>query len=132
MRAIDTNVLVRLVARAEEAQRAAARAVMAAGEVLVLPTVLMEAEWVLRSRYRLSRGEIAKGLATLCAQQGVTVASGEAVAKALSAYAERGDFADHLHLHLALAAEQGATDFTTFDRNLTGLSEAGPAVEVIE
>lgn len=129
MRALDTNVLVRLVARDDEAQRAAARAVMATGDNLVLPTVLMEAEWVLRSRYRLPRGEIAEGLSTLCAQQGVTVASAEAVAKALSAYAERGDFADHLHL--ALAAEQGATALTTFDRNLAGLAGPGPAVEVI-
>jgi predicted nucleic-acid-binding protein len=95
----------------------------------VLPTVLMEAEWVLRSRYRLPRADIVEGLSTLCAQQGVTVASAEAVAKALSAYAERGDFADHLHL--VLAAEQGATAFTTFDRNLAGLAGAGPAVEVI-
>jgi predicted nucleic-acid-binding protein len=129
MRALDTNVLVRLVARDDEAQHAAARAVMAAGDVLVLPTVLMEAEWVLRSRYQLPRGEIAEGLSTLCAQQGVTVASAEAVATALSAYAERGDFADHLHL--SLAAEQGATAFTTFDRNLAALAEAGPAVDVI-
>jgi predicted nucleic-acid-binding protein len=129
VRALDTNVLVRLVARDDEAQRAAARAVMAAGEVLVLPTVLMEAEWVLRSRYRLPRADIVEGLSTLCAQQGVTVASAEAVAKALSAYAERGDFADHLHL--ALAAGQGATAFTTFDRNLAGPAGVGPAVEVI-
>jgi predicted nucleic-acid-binding protein len=129
VRAVDTNLLVRLVARDDEAQRAAARAVMAAGDILVLPTVLMEAEWVLRSRYRLPRTAIAEGLSTLCAQQGVTVASAEAVAKALSAYAERGDFADNLHL--ALATEQGATAFTTFDRNLASPAGEGPVVEVI-
>jgi predicted nucleic-acid-binding protein len=129
MRAVDTNLLVRLVARDDEAQRASAREVMAAGDVLILPTVLMEAEWVLRSRYRLSRAVIAERLTTLCAQQGVTVASAAAVANGLSAFARQGDFADHLHL--ALAAEQGATAFVTFDRTVVASSGPGPTVEVI-
>lgn len=129
MRAVDTNLLVRLIARDEPEQRSAARAVMAAGDVLLLPTVLLEAEWVLRSRYRLPRAEIAAGLTTLCAQEGVSVASAEAVARALSAYAEGGDFADHLHF--ALAAEHGAAAFVTFDRDFVAVAGAGPQLEVL-
>ena len=129
MRAVDTNILVRLVARDDLEQRPVARAVMAAGDVLILPTVLLEAEWVLRSRYRLPRRQIAEGLSTLCAQEGVAIASGKAVAAALEAYAEGGDFADHLHF--ALAAEQGATAFATFDRAFTAAGGAGPALELL-
>ena len=129
MKAVDTNILVRLVARDDPEQLRAARLVMAAGGVLLLPTVVLEAEWVLRSRYRLPRRQIAEGLMTLCAQEGVAVASGKAAAAALDAYATGGDFADHLHF--ALAAEQGAVSFMAFDRNLAALAEAGPAVDVI-
>jgi predicted nucleic-acid-binding protein len=60
---------------------------------------------------------------------GVTITSAEAVANALSAFARQGDFADHLHL--ALAAEQGATAFVTFGRTVVASSGSGPTVEVI-
>jgi predicted nucleic acid-binding protein len=50
VKAIDTNLLVRLVARDEPEQVREATAVLAAGDVLVLPTVILEAGWVLRSR----------------------------------------------------------------------------------
>ncbi|TMJ19829.1 MAG: type II toxin-antitoxin system VapC family toxin [Alphaproteobacteria bacterium] len=130
MKALDTNLLVRVVAGDDEAQRVAARAIMAAGDVLLLPTVLMEAEWVLRSRYGLGRVDIAKGLHTLCALEGVTVASAEAVAKALGSYVVQGDFADLLHF--ALAAEQGATAFATFDRNFTRPAGESLKVEIIK
>lgn len=129
MKAVDTNILVRLVARDDPEQLRTARQVMAAGGVLLLPTVVLEAEWVLRSRYRLPRRQIAEGLGTLCAQEGVAVASGKAVAAALDAYAEGGDFADHLHF--ALAAEQGADAFATFDRAFTAVDGAGPALELL-
>ncbi|HEV7660846.1 MAG TPA: hypothetical protein VGO55_13490 [Allosphingosinicella sp.] len=51
------------------------------------------------------------------------------MANALSAFARQGDFADHLHL--ALAAEQGATAFVTFGRTVVASSGSGPTVEVI-
>ncbi|MBC8021123.1 MAG: type II toxin-antitoxin system VapC family toxin [Methyloceanibacter sp.] len=129
MRAVDTNLLVRLLVRDDEAQAEAAEKAIGAGPALILPTVLLEAEWVLRSRYLLPRHRIAEGLATLMGQPEITVASSAAVARALAAYARKGDFADHLHL--ALAAEQGATAFATFDRALAALADEGPAVEVI-
>ena len=58
--AIDTNVLVHLLVRDDEAQYAAAQRLVdqaAAAEepVLILLGALLEADWVLRSRYRLDR-----------------------------------------------------------------------------
>ena len=62
--AIDTKVLVRLLVRDDEAQYAAAQGLVdqaAAAEepVLILLGALLEAEWVLRSRYRLDKASIA-------------------------------------------------------------------------
>ena len=67
---------------------------LAAGDILILPTVILEAEWVLRSRYAIPREAIANGMATLMSQSGVTTVSPAAVAAALAAYAQAGDFAD--------------------------------------
>jgi predicted nucleic-acid-binding protein len=49
---IDTNVLVRFLVRDEERQ------FVKAEPVFVSQLVLLETEWVLRSRYGLSKGEI--------------------------------------------------------------------------
>ena len=56
MPSIDTNVLVRLLAADDAKQAAQARALMHSatqvGESLFVPlTVVLELEWVLRSRY---------------------------------------------------------------------------------
>jgi predicted nucleic-acid-binding protein len=129
VKAVDTNILVRLVTRDDERQAAAAEALVESGDTLILPTVVLETEWVLRSRYGLSRRRIADGLATLLGQPGIAVVSGKAVAAALAAYAKGGDFADLLHF--ALAAEQGATDFVTFDRDFAAVAGAGPQLKIL-
>ena len=51
MRAVDTNVLVRALVRDDAAQSAKAEEVLARDEVFVPVTVMLELEWVLRSRY---------------------------------------------------------------------------------
>lgn len=60
---LDTNVLVRFLVRDDEVQFARARRLlqreMGKGEpVLINLLVLLETEWVLRSRYALSKSEI--------------------------------------------------------------------------
>jgi predicted nucleic-acid-binding protein len=60
---IDTNVLVRFLVRDEErqfvkAQRLLRREAEHGEPVFVSQLVLLETEWVLRSRYGLSKGEI--------------------------------------------------------------------------
>jgi len=114
VRVVDTNILVRLIARDHPEQVEAAEKILLAGDVLVLPTVLLETEWVLRARCGVPRTEIAARMQALLGQAGVSVASAGAVAAALQAYAEAGDFADLLHF--SLAAELGAASFVTFDR----------------
>jgi predicted nucleic-acid-binding protein len=80
----------------------------------VLQTVILEAEWVLRSRYRFNRGAIASGLRRLLGLPGVMVEDPAAVAQALELYDQGFDFADALHL----ASSGPAEAFATFDHAL--------------
>lgn len=126
MRAIDTNVVVRLIARDDARAEAIARGVLDGG-VLLLPTVLLETEWVLRSVYKMRRPEIARALRILLGHERVLVANAAAVANALLAYETGADLADALHLELAF--EAGAESFATFDK---GVGSSTLAVDVLD
>lgn len=67
---LDTNVLVRFLVRDEEAQYEKARRLIqreaGRGErVLISLLVLLETEWVLRSRYGLAKADIASAFSGL-------------------------------------------------------------------
>ena len=49
MRAIDTNIVVRLLTADDAEQAKAARGLVEAGDIFLGVTVLLEAEWVLRA-----------------------------------------------------------------------------------
>lgn len=101
MRAIDTNILVRYLTADQPEQAAATQAVIAAGNVFIPTTVLLESEWVLRSFYRLSRRDIFTALRALAGLPGIFLENPAHFAQALS-HAENGmDFADALHLSAA-------------------------------
>jgi len=117
VKAVDTNILVRLIVRDESVQVAIAREVLASGDILILPTVLLECEWVLRSIYALSRKRIALSMKALCGLNNVHVVSADTIAAVLARYAETGDFADLMHV--ALAQELHVAAFVTFDRDLS-------------
>jgi len=51
MIAVDTNMLVRLLAGDDVKQAATARSLFAAGPIWIAKAVLLETEWVLRSLY---------------------------------------------------------------------------------
>jgi len=70
MLAVDTNVLVRYLIRDDQSQYEKARRLIerevSKGEpVLVSMLVLLEAEWVLRSRYELAKAEIVTAFSAL-------------------------------------------------------------------
>lgn len=118
--AIDTNVLVRLLVRDDEAQFQAARRLVeqaeAAGEpLLIVLTVLLETEWVLRSRYRLDKGAIAATFARLLETDGVVLEHEPTAEEALYIWNQHAsaDFADCVHN--ARAAQLGRSRFVTFD-----------------
>lgn len=129
MRAIDTNLIVRLVVRDDPEQVATAEAIIASDAFLVLPTVLLEAEWVLRSHYRFDRSRIAARLIAICGYGNARVVSSSAVLAALAAYSNRGDFGDLLHA--ALAVDAGATSIATFDRTYTIPADTPLELEIL-
>ncbi len=126
MIAFDTNLLVRAVIADHPEQVAIVRQLIAQDTVFVSRTVLMETEWVLRSRYRRTRGEIHSFLSALLGVDNTVVEDSEAVAHALDWYAQGADFADALHL-----VASGSAVMQTFDRDFCKAArEAGVAPEV--
>ncbi len=114
MRAVDTNVLVRALVRDDAAQAAKAEEILARDEVFVPVTVMLELEWVLRSRYGFTAERVARALAMLCAMPKVFVGEADAVRQATARVAKGWDFADALHHALS----QGCDDFLSFDEQL--------------
>jgi len=113
MIAVDTNVLVRLVANDDPTQSPRAAQLFVREDVHVSKTVLLETEWVLRGAYDLTPAAIRGAFERLIAVPSVTVEDAPAVARALSWYAAGVDFADALHL----ASSAASTSFRTFDRS---------------
>lgn len=112
MIAIDANVIVRYVTGDHPEQSARARELIDGNPVFVALTVMLEAEWVLRSVYAFGAAEVARALRSFAGLPNVTVADAGVVATALD-LAEKGmDFADALHLGLSADCE----GFATFDR----------------
>ena len=126
MIAIDTNMLVRALVLDNPAQVEVVRQLMAANTVFVSRTVLLEAEWVLRSRYKKPREQLLAFLVALLESENALVEEADTVSHALDWYAQGADFADALHL----SACNGAL-FHTFDREFcTAARDVGIAPKV--
>lgn len=128
MIAVDTNVLVRLLAGDDAVQLKRATRLVEKSQVFIAVTVLLEAEWVLRSAYGFKQGQISTAFRSLLGLENVTPESPAIVAQALEGYEAGLDFADALHL----ASAHEATTFFTFDRTLVrDARRAGIAVEMV-
>jgi predicted nucleic-acid-binding protein len=117
MRAVDTNVLVRLVTRDDAKQVAAAEAFVAVG-AWVPHLALAEATWVLASVYDRSPEAIAVAIEMLLIHQYLTVQDADAVAAAVEQFRRRPavGFSDCLMVEVARKAGHGPLG--TFDRDL--------------
>jgi len=111
---IDTNVVVRFLVNDDPAQARRARALLEREEVFISPTVLLEAQWVLRGAHGFDVPEILGFLRALLGLPGVSTQAPAQVALALEAYGAGLDFADALHLLL----NHEAQPFFTFDKPL--------------
>lgn len=118
MLAIDTNLLVRYLTGDDPKQSAAARALIEHNDVFVATTVLLEAEWVLRSVYGFEADKIAKAFIAFAGLPHVTLEDADLAAKALDWVLKGMDFADALHLAKANACEA----FISFDRRFVLLA----------
>lgn len=120
MRAVDTNVLVRLITRDTEEQAETAEEFVAKG-AWVSHLVLAETSWVLDSVYDRSREEIASAVEMLLNHEHLTVQDQEVAEAALEKFKrhKRVSFSDTLLLELA--HKGGHMPLGTFDRDLAKL-----------
>jgi predicted nucleic-acid-binding protein len=123
MRAVDTNVLVRLVTRDDPRQVAAAEAFVAKG-AWVPHVVLVEAIWVLISVYELDAPAVATAVDILLNHRDLTVQDGETVAAALQQYRAKPSVGFSDCLVLEVARKAGHLPLGTFDRALAKLEGA--------
>jgi predicted nucleic-acid-binding protein len=120
--ALDTNVIVRFLTRDDPVQAPRARALIMVGPVLVQDTVLLESEWVLRTRYQFDRVRIAEAFRRLLGLPSVELEDELVLAQALDWFGAGLDFADALHL----ARTPPGVAFATFDRALRRRAAALP------
>jgi predicted nucleic-acid-binding protein len=120
MRAVDTNVVVRLVTNDDARQAKRAAAFFASNEVFLPLTVILETEWVLRYSYGLARGAILRCLRGVLGLPQVTVRDPVEVHRALDLYEKGMDFADALHVLTGLHVG----GFATFDAKLVKRAKA--------
>lgn len=131
MIALDTNVLVRLVTRDNEAQALRAKAVFDAhgeeyGGLFVSDIVLAELCWTLSRSYELERADIARTVRALLDNSGIAFESPLAVRNALNSFeTTTADFQNCLIV--AKASYAGCSHTLTFDQRMKPL----PGVQLL-
>ena len=120
MRAVDTNVLVRLITRDEPRQVASAEEFIANG-VWVSQIALAEAAWVLESFYELKPAAIATALEMLLNHEHLTLQDADAVSAALKQFRDRPSLGFTDCLMVEVARKSGHLPLGTFDRGLARL-----------
>jgi predicted nucleic-acid-binding protein len=123
MRAIDANVLVRLIARDDPGQTAYAETFVSPG-AWVSTLALAEASWVLSSVYHLTPANLAKAIEMLLNHRDLVLDQPSAVAAALELYRARPAIPFSDCLMFQLAREAGHLPFGAFDRNFEKLEGA--------
>ena len=123
MRAVDTNVLIRLITRDDSRQTASAESFVEKGAWVPL-LALAEATWVLITVYELEPNAVANAIEMLLNHRDLVLQDSEVVAAALGLFRAKPDlgFSDCLMLHLARHA--GHLPLGTFDRNLAKVDGA--------
>ena len=116
MRAIDTNVLVRLLVRDDPDQVARAEAFVEHGAWVSLP-VLVETVWVMQSVYGLNRRRIGTVVGMLVEHEYLTLQDEDVVRQAHATLAGSTGFSDCLVVEIARKA--GHVPVGTFDRKMS-------------
>jgi predicted nucleic-acid-binding protein len=123
MRAVDTNVLVRLATRDAADQVEAAETFVAKG-AWVSHLVLAEATWVLDSVYERSPNEIATAVGMFLNHRHLTLQDADVVSAALADFRKKPSLGFSDCLILEIARKAGHLPLGTFDANLAKLDGA--------
>ncbi|MBL4743486.1 MAG: type II toxin-antitoxin system VapC family toxin [Cycloclasticus sp.] len=98
MIAIDTNIIIRLLANDEPAQYKKAYTVFNTQEIFIPDTVILETEWVLRYAYEFSPKEICDSLTKLFGLKNIHLSNPASIFQAIDWHRKGLDFSDALHL----------------------------------
>jgi predicted nucleic-acid-binding protein len=120
MRAVDTNVLVRLIARDDAQQLRAAETFVEKG-AWVSQIVLVETVWVLDAVFQLPPKRIATAIGMLLDHEYLSIQDAEVVQQALQQYRARPALGFSDCLVLETARKAGHLPLGTFDRGLARL-----------
>ena len=120
MRAVDTNVLVRLIVRDDPEQVRIAESFVSTG-AWASHLVLAEATWVLDAVYDRTPEQIAIAIDMLLNHKDLTIQDAEVVTKALEHFRRRPALGFSDCLVLELARKSGHLPLGTFDRDLAKL-----------
>ena len=123
MRAIDTNVLVRLITRDDARQTTTAESFVEKGAWVSL-LALAETTWVLATVYSLDPKQISTAVDMLLSHQHLVLQDTETVAAALELFRTKPTLGFSDCLMLEVARKAGHLPLGTFDR---GLSKVGGA-----
>lgn len=120
MRAVDTNLLVRLIVRDDAAQVAAAEKFVAAG-AWVPHLVLAETLWVLDAVHERTPAQLAAAIEMLLNHELLAIQDPDVVARALVEFRARPALGFSDCLVLGIARKAGHVPLGTFDRRLAKL-----------
>ena len=123
MRAVDTNILVRLVTRDDPKQVAAAESFVAKG-AWVSHLVLAETLWVLESVYELDAERRATTVDMLLNHRSLTLQAPDVFTAALAHLRRTASLGFSDCLVLEIARKSGHLPLGTFDRDLAKLDGA--------
>jgi len=112
---LDANLLVRLATNDAPKERATVTDLLGKHECRISKTVLLETEWVLRSRYDYSPELFADFADYLLALSSLSIEDESVVRWAVDAARGGIDFADAMHLAVAVMSDES---FYTFDKKL--------------
>jgi predicted nucleic-acid-binding protein len=123
MLAVDTNVLVRLLARDDARQAATADAAVTKG-AWVSQLVLAEAVWVLEAVYERTPKQLIAALDLLLAHEALVLQDADVVAAALAQFRAKPALGFSDCLVLEIARKAGHLPLATFDKALGRLDGA--------
>lgn len=117
MRAVDTNMLVRIIAR-DDAHQTAAADQFIEPTAWVSSVTLTEAAWVLRRVYKLAPQELVATIKMLLGHRNLIVQDAAAVTAALELFRARPTLGFNDCMILETARSAGHLPLGTFDRAL--------------
>ena len=122
MRAVDTNVLVRLIVRDDADQVRSAEELISGGS-WVSHLVLAETMWVLEAVYERTADQIASALDRLLNHKNLSLQDADVVTSALEQFRKRPALGFSDCLTLQIARKAGHLPFGTFDKGLARLED---------